>query len=211
MKKQQDQLKSVLETFVDFIRRKVVEDFRHVFGNFEVMSLSKAEKVDGSKGGSSDLKMVNICSPGKSLSLWLSQITEDILVGQSLYPFFVSPHTIGSIGPSMKIVMDYLKQLTPQNINVCEIVERSLTPIILKQVLKLFDEVIRKGSDSDSNLQGSGLQAYNKKQSNEMDIKAFILDLEIFNILPIKEVGTPDELLASPGRYKVIYLDSVKG
>lgn len=47
MKKQQDQLRAVLDTFVDFIRRKVVEDFRHVFGDFEPISAFKAETIEG--------------------------------------------------------------------------------------------------------------------------------------------------------------------
>ena len=43
MKKQQELLKSVLDTFVDFIRRKLIEDFRHVFGDFETMTMFNAE------------------------------------------------------------------------------------------------------------------------------------------------------------------------
>lgn len=134
----------MLDTFVDFIRRKVVEDFRHVFDDFETMQLFDPEVIEG-RGKRSELKTVNICSPSKSLSLWLIQITENVLVRQSLLPFFMSPLTIGSLGPSMKIVMDSLKQLTPNNINIGDTVERALTPIIVKQVLALLDEVIMKG------------------------------------------------------------------
>jgi hypothetical protein len=133
---------------VDFVRRKVVDDFRHVFGNFPTILSKDAESL-GMQGGpkSSELRTHNICSPSRSLSLWLVQITENVLVRQSLLPFFLSPHTIGCLGPSIKIVVDSLKALTPQNINVCDTVERALTPIVIKQALILLDEVILKGLD----------------------------------------------------------------
>lgn len=86
---------------------------------------------------------------------------------QSLLPFFISPHTLGSLGPSMKIVVDCLKQLTPQNINVCETVERALTPIIIKQVLILLDEVIMKGLDHENDLQGTGFKKFKMKLGNQ--------------------------------------------
>ena len=56
-------MKSVLDTFVDFIRRKLIEDFRHVFGEFETVGLFGKET------------MVNICCPTKSLSLWIIDVT----------------------------------------------------------------------------------------------------------------------------------------
>ena len=66
----------------------------------------------------------------------------------------------------MKIVIDTLKQLTPQNINVCQTVERALTPIIIKQVLILLDEVIMKGLDQDNDLQGTGFKKFKMKLGN---------------------------------------------
>ena len=64
----------------------------------------------------------------------------------------MSPHTIGSLGPSMKIVIDSLTQLTIQNINICQIVERSLSPIIINSVLDLLDEALSCGLDHDVDL-----------------------------------------------------------
>lgn len=213
MKKQQEQLKSLLETFVDFIRRKVVEDFRHVFGNFQGMAITEAETlIEGAKGKSSDLKTVNICSPSKSLSLWLIQITTNVLVRKSLLPFFASPLIIGSLGPSMKIIMDLLKQLTPNNINLGETVERELTPIIIRQVLTLLDEVIMKGLDADSKL------GKHKLGGDQMLIQGLFVDTELFKIDLIKEMtneqenqsSLPDaeQLAKQPTRYRVVYQDA---
>lgn len=41
--------------------------------------------------------------------------------------------------------------------------ERALSPIVIKQVLTLLDEVILKGLDSDSDLQGAGIKKYKMK------------------------------------------------
>lgn len=126
------------------------------------------------------MQTLNICSPAKSLSLWLESITKNILVRESLLPFFISPHTIGSLGPSMKIVVDCLKQLTPQNINICDIVERSLAPVVIKQVLTLLDEVILKGLDHESDLQGGGVKKLKMKiggaSQEQTSIKAYFID-----------------------------------
>jgi hypothetical protein len=198
MKKQQDLLRAVLDTFVDFIRRKVVDDFRHVFGNFETISVKFAEALSQMGGPQQEeLRTHNICSPSRSLSLWLAQITENLLVRQSLLPFFINPHTIGSLGPSMKIVIDTLKQLTPQNINVCDIVERALAPIVIKQVLTLLDEVIAKGLDYDSDLQGTGFKKYKMKLGgpDQANLQAYFFDLKLFSINTVKEFPDLDTLL----------------
>lgn len=59
----------------------------------------------------------------------------------------------------MKIVIDSLTQLTIQNINICSVVERALSPIIIKSVLNLLDEAIDVGLDYDVDLtQGKGIK-----------------------------------------------------
>jgi len=80
----------------------------------------------------------------------------------------------------MKIVVDCLKQLTPQNINICDIVERSLAPVVIKQVLTLLDEVILKGLDHESDLQGGGVKKLKMKiggaSQEQTSIKAYFID-----------------------------------
>lgn len=68
-----------MDTFVDFIRRKVLEDFKHVFADFGPLNLFKAEVLEG-QANKSELECLNICSPSKSLSLWIIQITKNVLV-----------------------------------------------------------------------------------------------------------------------------------
>ena len=59
----------------------------------------------------------------------------------------------------MKTVIDSLTQLTIQNINICQVVERALSPIIINSVLNLLDEALDVGLDHDVDLtQGKGIK-----------------------------------------------------
>ena len=89
--------------------------------------------------------------------------------------------------------------------------ERALAPIVIKQVLTLLDEVILKGLDSDSDLQGAGIKKYKMKVgglSLDQPIQAYFIDYELFSIETIKDIPDADQLRQNPSRYHVVYLDA---
>ena len=68
---------------------------------------------------------------------------------------------MGSLGDSLKIVFDSLQQLQRVNINICQQVERSLAPLIVKQLMNLLEEVLQHGLDHEvDQSQAKGVKKY---------------------------------------------------
>ena len=99
VQKQHEVLSALMKAFDDFIKRKLMEQFKSTFGAGD--SEDQKEDVEAA----AKLQLPN----SQALSNWLNTTcSESLLCQQALRPFFENPHILGSLGDSLKIVFDSL-------------------------------------------------------------------------------------------------------
>lgn len=88
-----------MKAFDDFIKRRLLENFKDVFGG------DNDNENEDSKNNDQSL------SPNsQALAIWLNTVaTNEILCQESLTAFFQNPHILGCLGEALKIVFRSLQ------------------------------------------------------------------------------------------------------
>ena len=108
------------------------------------------------------------------------------------------------------------------NINICQQVERSLAPLIIKQLMNLLEEVLSHGMDHDvDQSQAKGVKKYSahktallndqlSAQNDALQVRAYFFDKLRFKFDSLRSLSehSKQNLLNDSDRYKIVYMDA---